>query len=541
MGLSFVNFIGGLCLFVYGMQVVSSNLQKFAGGRLQAVVSRLTKRRIYGVATGFLMTIAMQGSTATSVMLVSLAGAGLITLQQVMAVILGAMVGSTVTVQIIAFRIHEYSLLLVVVGFLFQWLIKKRLKPVALAVLGFGFVFYGIQLMTQSATHVGELPLFRSILDFITAYPIWSLLLSAAFTGLIHSSAATIGLAISLGMSGVLNIDEALPIVLGANLGTGSTAILASLGTAVQGRQVAWAHFLVKALGVALFFPFMNYFAHFCSLTSGEVARQIANFHTLFNLALGIFFYPLISLGAKSIVRLFPIREEGAAFKPLYLDEKTLESPPFAYGQARREILRMSDIVYEMLRDCIEPFRTNNLDLIDRIAEKDDQVDLLDREIKLFLVKLSLKDLSEEQGREELNLITMSSNLENVGDVISSIILEQAEKKIVNRFEFSRQGMKEIREFHEQVLETFQLAMSTFASGDVNLARKLLRQKEQIRHLEEKFRSNHIQRLHEGLKETIDTSAIHLDLLANLRRVNSYMCNMAYPILYGFPEEAGEK
>jgi phosphate:Na+ symporter len=274
--------------------------------------------------------------------------------------------------------------------------------------------------------------------------------------------------------------------------------------------------------------------------SAGDIARQIANAHTIFNVCLALALLPFSSVLAGVVRRALPPRQgEGERFGPKYLDESALASPPVAFGQATRETLRMADIVQGMLRDTIRAFQGHDPELVQRIEETDDQVDRLDREIKLFLTKLSRAGLSEAQARRELELIAFSTDLEAVGDVIDKNLMELAKKKLKGGLAFSDEGWREIVDFHQKVCENVELAVSAFATRDPELARKLLRHKARLGEIERELNARHIGRLHQGLRESIETSSIHLDLLSNLHRINSHITNVAYPILEGAGTNGG--
>ena len=315
------------------------------------------------------------------------------------------------------------------------------------------------------------------------------------------------------------------------SIGTSVSAIVSSFGANIDARRVAIAHILFKVLGVVIVIPFLGVFTDLVGLSTPDLARQIANAHTFFNIAIALLFLPFTGPFTDFIKILLPKREEHKRFGPKYLDPMVLASPTLALVQASREALRASDIVGEMLKKSIEVFERNDLDLLESIEERDDDVDLLDREVKLYLTKLSKESLSDEQARRELEIMLFSDNIENIGDVIDKNIMDLARKKIKGGLSFSKEGMDEIRLLHQKVMENFETGVAAFAGGDGELARKLLSHKAKISELERELRQAHINRLHLGLKESIDTSAIHLDVLTNLKRINSYISNAAYPIL----------
>ncbi|MFQ5585824.1 MAG: Na/Pi cotransporter family protein [Thermodesulfobacteriota bacterium] len=530
--LTIFSFFGGILLLLYGMRLIGEGLQKAAGARLRGFLLTATSNRLRGVGVGAAITALLQSSSATTVMLVGFVGSGLLGLKETMGVILGADIGTTITVQIIAFRIYDYSIAIAGFGILLTLLGRRgAARDTGYAILGFGFVLLAIKILIDTFEPVTADPFFKDLLLGFSKDPLAGTIISAVLTALLHSSAATLGIAISAAYGGLLSLDAAAPIVLGANIGTCVSAVVSSIGASIDARRVALAHILFKVVGVLIVLPFLGRFTHLVSLATDDLPRQIAYAHTFFNIGLALLFLPFIGPFTVIVKKLLPERKGVIRFGPKYLDPLVLTTPPLAIGQATREALRLADIVQEMLRRSIDVFMRNDTLILDRIEEKDNDVDLLDREIKLYLTKLSRESLSEEQAKREMEIITFTNNMENIGDVIDKNLMELAKKKIRDNLAFSREGMAEIRELHEKVMENFALGTVTFAGSDVELARRLINHKAKVAEMERDMRQAHINRLHRGLRESIDTSAIHLDILTNLQRINSYIVNIAYPIL----------
>lgn len=521
--------LGGTALLLYGVRLVGEGLQRAAGARLRHVLSTLSGNRLKALAVGAGVTALLQSSSATTVMLVGFASAGLLSLRQTIGVILGADIGTTVTVQLLAFNLLEIAPLIVFAGWALS-LAKGTPGYVGRAVLGFGFLFLGMKLIVDGTVPLKQSPLFADILAALSGQTILLLVIAAAFTALVHSSAATIGLAISLGQSGLMPLEGALPIILGANVGTAGTALVASLGANTEARRVAFAHAGFKVGGALLFLPFLAPFSALVAGTSADIPRQIANAHTLFNVALAVLFLPTAHWAADAITRSVPERRtsEGGA---IYLNAQTLDTPAVALGQAVRETLRLGDVVVRSLKDSLIVFERNDEALLREVVARDDVIDRLEEDIKQFLIQLGGQSLTEEQAERETALIFVIANLEEIGDVIEKNLMELAEKKIRGGHVFSQQGWAEIADLHEKVLENLELALSALAAQDTSVAEKVIRHKSRINLLERQLRQTHIQRLHEGLPETIDTSSLHLDLLANLKRANSLTAGIAYAVL----------
>jgi len=465
-------------------------------------------------------------------MLVGFVGAGLLGLKETMGIILGADIGTTITVQIITFRVYDYALAVIGLGVLIIFVQRKSVgKEIGQAILGFGFIFFALKVLVDTFTPVTHNPLLKDAMMGLSEDPVAGIIVSTVLTALFQSSAATLGLAVSAAHSGLLSLDAAMPIVLGANIGTCLSAIISSMGATVEAKRVAFAHILFKIIGVIIVLPFLGVFTHFVGLSSPDLARQVANAHTLFNIAITIIFLPFIGPFTRLVTLILPEKKGAERFGPKYLDPIVLSSPPLALVQASRESLRIADIIQDMLVKSLDVFEKNDMDLLEKIEERDDEVDILDKEIKLYLTKLVRESLSEEQAKMELEIILFSDSMENVGDVIDKNLMDLARKKIKGGLSFSKEGMNEIRMLHQKVVENLELGIAAFAGSNADLAQKLINHKAKISEMERELRQAHITRLHKGFKESIDTSSIHLDVLANLKRINSLITNVAYPIV----------
>lgn len=530
--ISILGLFGGIMLLLYGMKLAGEGLQRAAGSRLRSFLLTATDNRIKGVGVGAAITALLQSSSATTVMLVGFVGSGLMGLTQTMGVILGADIGTTITVQIIAFKVYDYAIGVIGLGIVLILLSRAgRWKDIGQAVLGFGFVFFALKLLIDTFEPVSHNPLMKEFLLGLSKDPFAGIIISALLTALFQSSAATLGVALTAAHSGILGIEAAVPIVLGANIGTTVTAIVSSLGASVDAKRVAMAHVLFKVVGVLLVVPFLGPFTELVGSSSPDAARQVANAHTFFNIGIAVLFLPFTGPFTRLVTAILPPSFAPERFGPKYLDPIVLASPPLALVQATREALRAADIVQEMLSRSMDVLENDDLAMLEHIQEKDDDVDLLDREVKLFLIKLSREALSEEQAKRELEIMLFSNNMESIGDVIDKNLMELARKKIKGSLKFSREGMEEIKSLHRKVMEHFQTGVAAFTGSDNELARRLAAHKQKLSELERELRQAHINRLYKGHKESIDTSSIHLDVLTNLKRINSYITNVAYAIL----------
>ncbi len=524
---------GGMALLLYGIQLAGEGLQRAAGGKLRTLLTGLTRSRVMAVASGALVTAIIQSSSATTVMLIGFVSAGLMTFPQTLGVILGADIGTTFTVQLIAFKFTDYALLLVGVGFLLVFVPRRRaIRDAGQAVLGFGLIFLGLKVMLDGMAPLREHTLAQQVFAALAESPVLGVLTGAVFSALVLSSAATIGLAITLASHGLLTLMGAIAIVLGANIGTCASALAASVRTTTEAKRVAVAHIGFKLLGVALIFPFIDPFTRVVAASGQDVARQIANAHTLFNVGISAVFLPFSSLAARFIAALVPDQEQGDnPFKTRYLDERSLDQPSLALGQATREALRMADVVQGMLRDAITVFRTNDRELLEDVERRDDRLDYLEREIKLFLTRLTRERMSDDLSRREIALISFIGNLENIGDIIDKNLMDQARKKIYQGRNFSEAGWAEILEFHSMIAKNLERGIAAFAANDRSLAQEVLDQRPVVRQRERELRESHLARLRAGLAESLESSEIHLDVLTNLKRVSSHITALVFPIL----------
>src|SRR5258705_204185 len=402
---------GGLALLLYGMQLIGEGLQRAAGGHLRHLLTRMTRTRLAGVASGALVTAIIQSSSATTLMLIGFVSAGLLTFPQSLGMILGADIGTTVTVQLLAFRVQELSLLLVGVGFALTFFSRRGLlKSLGQVVLGFGFIFLGMKVMNDGLAPLADNELTRQVLVALAGNQFLALLVGAGLSASMASSAATIGLTLSLGQQGLLPLGAAIPVVLGANSGACDTALAGSMRSSGDARRVAVAHIAFKVLGVALVFPFIVPLTHLVGLTSVDPARQIANPHTFFNVAISALFLPFAPWAARVITALVPEEERGDnPYRTRYLDDRFLEQPALAIGQATREALRMGDVSQGMLRDAMVVLRTANQELLEDVERRDSPLGRVGR------------GLAESLEASEIHLDVLT-NLKRISSHVTALV-----------------------------------------------------------------------------------------------------------------------
>jgi phosphate:Na+ symporter len=524
---------GGLALLLYGLQLIGEGLQRVAGGHLRHLLTSLTRNRLAAVGSGALVTAIIQSSSATTLMLIGFVSAGLLTFRSSLGVILGADIGTTFTVQLLAFDIQHFALLFVGLGFAVSFFSRRgAMRSGGQVVLGFGLLFLGMKVMTDGLAPLAGNDLARQVLLALADNPFLGLLVGAALSAGMASSAATIGLLLSLARQDLLTLDGAIPVVLGANIGTCAAALAASLRSTADARRVALAHIAFKVLGVVLVFPFITPLDALVAHTAADTARQIANAHTLFNVAISALFLPFAPLAARAIGAM--VSDDDRADNPYrtrYLDDRYLDQPALAIGQATREALRMGDVAQAMLRDAMVVLRSDNQELLEDVERRDDQLDYLEREIKLFLSRLGRETMSPDLARKEIALISFIGNLENIGDIIDKNLMELARKKLYQGRRFSEAGEAELIDFHGLISKNLERAIAGFAANDRSLAQEVLDQRPIVRQRERELRESHLGRLRRGLAESLETSEIHLDVLTNLKRISSHVTALVFPIL----------
>jgi len=521
---------GGLGIFILGMQVTSDGLQNYAAYKMKKTLAALTENRVMGVIFGLLATVALQSSSATTVLLVGLVSASLMSFGQALGVLLGSAVGTTLTVQLIAFRVIDYALFLIAAGVGMRLLSKKsRVKNLGQAILGFGFIFYGMMLMTKAMEPLRDYPGFVDGLFFLSQYPILAILVTTLFTAIVQGSAASIALGIALAEQGLISLEMGVMMVYGANIGTTATAILASIASSREAKRVAFAHLGFKLGGVLLFLPFSAGFVALIQLTSGTPSHQIANAHTIFNIVIMLIFLPFIHHLAGIMYRLIPdaVDEEREA---KYLDEQVLDVPELALRGAKNEILRMAKLIQgEMLPLSIRYLEEQGEDVLKKLKNKEKNLDFLFRATTRYLSQAAQRSLTEEQTETAFALIYVSNDLEHQGDVIinmTNVSIKMQQEGI----ELASEGWQEILSMYSKVGDNLDLAIKAFASEDQELAKKVIRSQPEIQKIEKSLRYYHCRRI-QGPEVPVLDSGLHLDIVNDLLRFNSHSVSIAQAVL----------
>ncbi len=528
-----LNFLAGIALMLYGIRTLRRGTERLFGSRLRKLLQTATRSNLRGLGAGFILSILTPSSTAVALLSVEAINSGFVTFQQVLAVMLGANIGFTITVQLLAFKFYLWNAAFIALGVpLFVFGRRQQVVGTGQSLLGVGFLLLSIQMLTIAVAPIRDNNDVREVMRILASHPVWLVLFATMLELILQSPTATIGIGLALCGGGIMPLNGAVAVVIGANIGIAVTALVAGFSH-VDTRRMAIGNLLFKLAGAAVCVPMLPLLVDALRpLSLAGDTQVVANAHTLFNVALALVFLPLVPSLARWLERLVPSRRTGEErFGPQYLDTASLGSPALALGQATREILRMADIVQDMLVRAHRTFVENSAALCEEVQQEDDKVDLLNTEIKAYITRLREQAMNPEESRRETALLGFAYELETIGDIIDKNLIELAKKKIMLRVEFSKEGWSELDEFFGKVQKNLEIAASAFASRDRLLATELLRHKHQIHEEEIELRARHFHRLHAGLAESIETSAVHLDVLSNLKSINSHLVGVAYPIL----------
>ena len=525
---------GGVALLIWAARMIRTGILRAYGGVLRNVLARSTSNRFKGFAMGLVAAGLLQSATATALLAMSFAGRGLIATAPALAIMLGADVGSTLVVQILSFDLSWFSpvmLLVGVVSFLAgPSAIWRHLGRVA---IGLGLMLLSLTLIVGSSAVLRDSEGLQTVLAPLAGDPILAVLLAALLTWLAHSSVAMVLLIVSLTATGVVPLPLGLAMVLGANIGSGMIPMMISLSDEPAARRIPLGNLLFRVIGALVMLASIGVVMPYLAQFEADPARQIANFHTLFNLALAVVFLPFIGPMARLTEKMVPTpgSQDQALGKPRHLDQAAIDTPVVALACAGREVLRLADMVEGMLRDVITVFERNDSRLLEELSDHEDQVDALHEAIKLYLTEVSRQPLEGEESERFVELITFTTNLEHVGDIIDNSLLPSAQKKIKRRLEFSDEGWEELAGMHAHAVDQMRLGINVFMSRDVSMARDLLADKERFRERDREASDRHLARLRAGRVEAIETSSLHLDMLRDLKRVIAHITSIAYPIL----------
>jgi len=452
---------------------------------------------------------------------------------------LGANVGTTLIVQLLSFDISAVAPVLFVIGLVtFRVGGSSLTRALGRIAIGLGLILLALHILLDTLAPAEQAPAVRMLLQSITGDPVLCIVIAAALTWAAHSSVAVVLLVMSLAYSQFVTPEAALALVLGANLGSAVNPLIegGSRGN-LASRRLPVGNLINRLAGILVTLPFLPPLARELTAFQPDAAKMTAEFHMLFNIALAAIFIGPLDAVAWLLVRFLPEKKQSDDVSmPRYLEDAALETPSLALANAARETLRMGDTVETMLREVMMALMNNDRALVADVSQKDNVVDRLNEAIKLYITKLTRDSLDEREGHRAMEIVSFTINLEHIGDIIDKNLCELAAKKIKRRYQFSPEGAAELTAFHKRIVDCLQAAFGIFMTGDVEAARKLLREKSELRRAELDAADRHFERLREGRPESLETTSLHLDVLSDLKRIHSHICSVAYPVL----EAAGE-
>ena len=528
-----LNLLAAIALLVWATHIVRTGVLRLYGANLRHVISRSVGNRVQALLAGFAVTTLVQSSTATGLIVSSFVGRGLIATAAALAVMLGADLGTSAMVVVFSFDLSWLSPLLIFVGVvLFISRESTSVGRFGRIVIGLGLITLALQLIVGATRPLTESPAVRQLLATLPNDVLLDLLVGAVLTVLSYSSLAIVLLTATLAGAGMLPPSVAFGLVLGANVGSGILGVLTTARADIATRRLPMGNLLFKLAGCVLVVPWLPQVRQLLEQQLPGVPQQVVAFHLLFNMALALLFIGLTGVLARQLERwMVAPPPPPSQSRPRHLDPVALQTPSLAIACAAREALHQADVVETMLRGLMDVMRRNDLQLAEQLRKMDDTVDDLYSAIKFYLTQISREALSEREGRRWTDIVSFTINMEQIGDIVERVLQDVEDKKISKGRSFSEAGMAEISHLHERLLSNLRLGMSVFLDGHVNDARKLLEEKARFRELEHEYAANHIARLRDNTAQSIETSSLHLDLISDLKRINSHICSIAYPIL----------
>ena len=537
-----ITMLGGLALFIYGMNLMSDGLQKSAGERMKNILALLTRNPVLGVLAGALCTAVLQSSSATTVMVIGFVSAGLMSLRQAISIILGANIGTTITAQLIAFSIGDYAWAFVAVGFVMYFFLKKKefLSYLGQTIFAFGVLFVGINIMGDAMKPLAGSPVFIDLMTQVHAIPVLGVLLGTLMTVVVQSSSATIAVLQNLastagpdGVTSIIGLTGALPILFGDNIGTTITAVLASIGGSLAAKRTAAAHVVFNITGTFIFIWFIPYYAKFIQFISPDgaeidvISRQIANAHSCFNIFNTILFIPIIGILVKVVTKIVPGKElERMPSDPIFLDHNVLDRPFAAIHLATKEIIRLAEMTFTMIRDAQKAFVGGDREAADKVKQTEENVNVLQEHIVNYLAGMFTADtITEEQSAKVSGLLHIAADIEHIGDHCKNIS-EFADEKIKNSYDFSEEAYGEIcgcfdlaKKMAAKSIEAMEECSHEIA-GDVRIMEK------EMNRTESELRLHHMKRISDG-KCSTEFTVIYTDVVHNIEKIGDYCNNIA--------------
>jgi phosphate:Na+ symporter len=528
-----LNLLAAIALLVWGTHIVRTGVLRLFGANLRDLIARSVGNRFRAMLAGFAVTSLVQSSTATGLIVSSFVGRGLIATTAALAVMLGADIGTSAMVVVFSFDLSWLSPFLIFIGVVMfisrESSVVGRLGRI---VIGVGLITLALQLIVAATRPLIESPAVRQLLAALPNEVLLDILVGATLTVLSYSSLAIVLLTATLAGAGMLPPSVAMGLVLGANIGSGLLGVLTTARSDVATRRLPMGNLLFKLAGCLLTAPWLGFARELLQQQLPGLPQQVVAFHLLFNIVLAATFIAFTDLLGRQLDRwMVAPPPPPSQSRPRHLDPVALPTPSLAISCAAREALHQADVVETMLRGSIDVIRNNDLVLAEQLRKMDDTVDELYSAIKFYLTQISREALSEREGKRWADIVSFTINMEQIGDIVERVLQDVEDKKIRKGREFSEAGMAEISHLHERLLSNLRLGMTVFLDGHVNDATRLLQEKARFRDLEHQYAASHIARLRDNTAQSIETSSLHLDLISDLKRINSHICSIAYPIL----------
>jgi len=526
----FFSIAGGLALFLYGIGLMGTGLQKIAGERMRRILALLTTSPWAGTLVGAGVTAIIQSSSATTVMVIGFVNAGLMTLTQAIGVILGASVGTTITAQLLAFKVTKLALPVLAVGFAIQFVCKKDIyKYFGHFLLGFGILFLGLNMMTQITKPLLDNEGVRQAFIRYSENPILGLLAGMIVTFIVQSSSATVGLVLVLASSGLISLNAAIPLILGDNIGTTITALIASIGFGRSAKRAAISHLLFKVIGAIIVMLLLRFYLRVVLYTSSDVARQVANAHTLFNVMNTLIFLPFVGLYAKFIKLIIPGEDSILETEPKYVDYGLLRVPSVAIDQAIKEICRMLEITREMVGNAMSGLFDGDSARVAEVEQQEEIVDNLQLVVTEYVTALSQRQLGVSESERIPMLLHSVNDVERIGDHAENLV-GLANRRLERGLLFTEEALESLQQLNFQIDEMIERTTQALQGDDHEIAQAVMDQEEWLNEMTDKFQQDHMQRLEQG-RCNVRSGLVFLDILNNFEKIGDHLTNIAEAVL----------
>jgi phosphate:Na+ symporter len=532
-----IHLLGEIALLLWGINMVNSGVQRAFGSDLRWILGIGLRTRLRAFLAGVGVTTVLQSSTATALMVASFTAGGAVDMIPALAVMLGANVGTTLIVQVLSFDVTLVFPFLIFSGFVaYRRGSSSRVKDLGRVTIGLGLMLLSLHLLGETVHPIESSEVLKGLLASIAPDPLILVLLSAFFAWAAHSSVAAMLFIMSLATAGVIDVHAAMVMVLGANLGSALNPLLEGTGGDPVKLRVPFGNFAMRVAGCLAILPLIDPILHYLGMIDPSPARLAANFHTLFNVAVAAIFILPLPWIARLLLRVFPEKLRASdPGMPQYLDKDALDTPSVALSNAAREVLRMVDTVESMLRSSQDLFREDDISRVAEVSRTDDVLDRLFSAIRRYLSSINNEALSETEARRLSDILAFAINLEHVGDIIDKNLMELAAKRIKNHLRLPKDSLEDITNIHAKLLEHLQLAASVLMFQDLGSARRLVAEKERFRDLERAVTQKHLEQLRSG-RATGDTSALQLDIVRDLKRIEAHIAATGHSLL----EQSGE-